>query len=204
MRRVDVPASTGHGLAAGVEFGSENAGDGVAELAWYSRCRRDRGVRASPLASTSSIAASTALRGGLLAEMAKHHRARPDLADRVGDALAGDVGRRAVHRLEHRRVFLLGIDVGAGAMPIEPTTAGRDPTGCRRTGSSRRRRRTSPDCARNARSGYRCGNWSVLKSGYSAEIAAKRSSQYGIVWLMPFDLVAEVTCFLRVLASSKA
>ena len=27
-------------------------------------------------------------------------------------------------------------------------------------------------------------------------ISAKRSSQNGIVWMMPFDLVAEVTCFL--------
>src|SRR5262245_58969831 len=60
--------------------------------------------------------------GFRLAEMLEHHRARPDLADRVGDALAGDVGRRAVHRLEHRRELALRIDVarrrdadGAGA-----------------------------------------------------------------------------------------
>ena len=33
-------------------------------------------------------------------------------------------------------------------------------------------------------------------SGYSCAIAAKRSSQNGIVIEMPFDLVAEVTCFL--------
>ena len=37
----------------------------------------------------------------------------PDRADRVGDALAGDVGRRAVNRLEHRRVRPLGVDVAA-------------------------------------------------------------------------------------------
>src|SRR5207249_9303573 len=43
--------------------------------------------------------------GGTLAEMLEHHRTRPDLADRVGDAAAGDVGRRAMHRLEHRGVF---------------------------------------------------------------------------------------------------
>ena len=36
-------------------------------------------------------------------------------------------------------------------------------------------------------------------------MAAKRSSQYGMVMVMPFDLVAEVTCFFgRVIASSKA
>ena len=61
-------------------------------------------------------------RGLLLAEMLQHHRARPDHADRVGDALPGDIGRRAVHRLEHRREIAFRIDVarrrdadGAGA-----------------------------------------------------------------------------------------
>ena len=34
----------------------------------------------------------------------------------------------------------------------------------------------------------------VLTSGYSFAIAAKRSSQYGMLWMIPFDLVAEVTC----------
>jgi hypothetical protein len=31
--------------------------------------------------------------------MLQHHGARPDLSDRVGDALAGNVRRGAVHRL---------------------------------------------------------------------------------------------------------
>ena len=36
-------------------------------------------------------------------------------------------------------------------------------------------------------------------------MAAKRSSQYGMLWMMPFDFVAEVTCFfVRFMASSKA
>jgi len=43
--------------------------------------------------------------------MFEHHRAGPDLADRIGDALAGNIRRRAVHRLEHRREFALRIDV---------------------------------------------------------------------------------------------
>ncbi len=37
--------------------------------------------------------------------------------------------------------------------------------------------------------------WSVLTSGYRAAIALTRSSQYGIVIVMPFDFVAEVRCF---------
>jgi hypothetical protein len=49
-----------------------------------------------------------------VAEMIEHHRAGPDRADGVGDPLAGDVGRRAVNRLEHRRMRPLGVDVGAG------------------------------------------------------------------------------------------
>ena len=46
--------------------------------------------------------------------------------------------------------------------------------------------------------------WSVRTTGYCFAIAAKRSSQYGMVIEMPLDFVADVTCFLRVRASSKA
>src|SRR5437764_349085 len=48
------------------------------------------------------------------AEMVEHEGARPDRADWVGDPCAGDVGRRAMNRLEHRRKLPLRIDVGAG------------------------------------------------------------------------------------------
>ena len=48
-------------------------------------------------------------------------------------------------------------------------------------------------------------NWSVVTSGYCAAMAAKRSSQYGMVMVMPFDLVALVTWRRgRVMASSNA
>ena len=43
--------------------------------------------------------------------MVEHHRTRPDLADRVGYAAAGDVRRGTMNRLEHRWVLALGIDV---------------------------------------------------------------------------------------------
>ena len=93
-------------------------------------------------------------------------RARPDLADRVGDALAGDVGRRAVHRLEQRRELALGIDVAPTARCRScRCRPGRGRTGCRRTGWSRRPRRTSPGCARSARSGCRCGTGRRVMSG---------------------------------------
>ena len=98
-----------------------------------------------------------------------------------------------------------GLMLADGAMPIVPHTRDRGRTGCRRTGSSRRRRRTSRDAGRNARSGCRCGTGRCGSPGSCAAIALKRSSQYGIVIEMPLDLVAEVTCFAgRVRASSKA
>ena len=49
-----------------------------------------------------------------MAEPFEHHGAAPDLADRVGDAFAGNVGRAAVHRLEQARELAVRIDVGAG------------------------------------------------------------------------------------------
>jgi hypothetical protein len=54
--------------------------------------------------------------------MVEHHRRRPDLPDRIGDALPCDVGRRAVHRFEHRWILAFRVDIagrrnadGAGA-----------------------------------------------------------------------------------------
>ena len=48
-----------------------------------------------------------------VAEVVEHERGGPRRADRVGDAFAGDVGRGAVNRFEHRRVRARGVDVGA-------------------------------------------------------------------------------------------
>src|ERR1700735_1630742 len=51
-------------------------------------------------------------RGSLgFAEKIEHPRCGPDLGDGVGDAFAGDVGRRAMNGLEERRIAALGIDV---------------------------------------------------------------------------------------------
>ncbi len=55
------------------------------------------------------------------AEVLEQHRHRQDRRGRVGDAAAGDVGRRAVHRLEHRRVGAADVEVAAGR---EPDAAG--------------------------------------------------------------------------------
>ena len=90
--------------------------------------------------------------GLLLAEMLQHHRAGPDHADRVGDTLPCDIRRRAVHRLEHGREITFRVDI-ARRRDADGAGAGRarDRRGCRRTGWSRPRRRTSPDAARSSR-----------------------------------------------------
>src|SRR5262245_63612775 len=49
-----------------------------------------------------------------VAEVAQHQRGGPDGTDRVGPALTGDVRRRAVHGLEHRRTAPVQAQVGAG------------------------------------------------------------------------------------------
>ena len=141
-----------------------------------------------------------------VAEEVEHQRARPDLADRIGDALAGDVGRRAVHRLEQRREVALGIEVG------RRRDADRAADGRAEIGQDVAEEVGADDDVEAARAAAtKCAvrmsmwNWSVRMSGYCAAIARKRSSQYGIVIAMPFDLVAEVTCFAgRVRASSNA
>jgi nucleoside-diphosphate-sugar epimerase len=46
-----------------------------------------------------------------IAEMLEHHRARPDLTDRVGHAFARNVGRRAVNGFEHRGILAFGVEV---------------------------------------------------------------------------------------------
>src|SRR3712207_8702128 len=45
-----------------------------------------------------------------LAEMLEHHCARPDLPDRIGNTLAGNVRRGAVNGLEERREFPLRVE----------------------------------------------------------------------------------------------
>src|SRR6185503_2477068 len=98
-----------------------------------------------------------------------------------------------------------GLMLAEGAMPMVPAHAGP------------RSERMSPKRFEPTTTSNQSGCWTkwavrmsmwyceVLMPGYSAEIALKRSSQYGMVIEMPFDFVAEVTCFLvRLDASSKA
>jgi hypothetical protein len=55
-----------------------------------------------------------AARALALGQEVQHQRAGPDHGDRVGDVLAVDVGRRAVHRLEQAGEGALGVQVGRG------------------------------------------------------------------------------------------
>src|SRR5262245_4302755 len=58
-------------------------------------------------------------RGFRLAQEIAHHGGRNDRRSGVGLALAGDVGRRAVYRLEQRRAGAGGVQVGGGG-PADP------------------------------------------------------------------------------------
>ena len=68
-----------------------------------------RGVRGDLLDG-----AHDALGGVQFAEVLEQHHDRPERADRIGQALAHDVERRAVDRLEHRGIAVLRIDVAGG------------------------------------------------------------------------------------------
>ena len=105
-------------------------------------------------------------RGLALAEMLQHHRGRPDLPDRVGDALAGDVRGRAVHRLEQRREVALRVDV-AGRRDADGAGAGGPEVGEDVAEQVRGDDDVEPvrDAARNAPSGCRCGTCPSATSG---------------------------------------
>ena len=70
-------------------------------------------ARARPLAADALERGEQPRRGRLLAEVVEHQDGAPDGAARVRDALAGDVGRRAVHGLEQPRHVAARAEVGA-------------------------------------------------------------------------------------------
>src|ERR1700761_3461894 len=94
-----------------------------------------------------------------------------------------------------------GFMFAEGARPIVPVHAG--PRSERMSPKRLEPTTTSNQSGCCTKCAVRMSMWycEVLMPGYSFEIAAKRSSQYGIVIEMPLDLVAEVTCFfVRVFA----
>src|SRR6187402_3403218 len=98
-----------------------------------------------------------------------------------------------------------GLRLADGAMPMVPVQAG--PRSERMSPKRLEPTTTSNQSGCCTKWAVRMSMWycDVFTSGYSAEMALKRSSQYGIVIEMPLDLVAEVTCLrVRLRASSKA
>ena len=67
-------------------------------------------VRTVPSVEDGVVGLLDALAERFLVQVVQHHHAAHQAGERIRDALAGDVGRRAVHGLEHRRVVA---DVGA-------------------------------------------------------------------------------------------
>ena len=68
------------------------------------RSRWSSGAARCRAAMSASTAFSTRAASSEQTEMIEQQSHRQDGGGRVGDALPGDVGRGAVHRLEHRRV----------------------------------------------------------------------------------------------------
>ena len=101
------PAGVRTAAAAGAR---EPLDDRVGEAARAGRAAQVVG-RVRPLGDDVADGRLDALGGRLLAQVAEHQDARQDHRRRVRLVLARVLGRRAVDRLEHRR---LGPDVGAG------------------------------------------------------------------------------------------
>src|SRR5512141_929001 len=89
-----------------------------------------------------------------------------------------------------------GLRFAEGAMPMVPVQAG--PRSERMSPKRFEPTTTSNQSGCRTKFAVRMSMWycEVLISGYRADIALNRSSQYGMVIEMPFDFVADVTCFL--------
>src|SRR6266853_4463982 len=108
MSTTTAATSIATGPAETVPDSSQRAGDRLSDVA--GRGLAADVARARSLGQHALDGAHDGLARVLVSEVLEHHRARPDLSDRVRDVLSGDVGSRAVHRLEHRREFSLGVD----------------------------------------------------------------------------------------------
>src|SRR5256885_2657507 len=86
-----------------------------------------------------------------------------------------------------------GLMLPPGASPMEPARAG--PRSERMSPKRFEATTTSNQSGCCTKWAARMSMWyrAVLTPGYSFAMAAKRSSQYGMLWMIPFDLVAEVT-----------
>src|SRR5258706_12528991 len=112
MSTTTAATSTATGPAETVPDSSQRGGDRLADVA--GRGLSADVARARSLGQHALDRAHDGPARVLVSEVLEHHRARPDLSDGVRDVLSGDVGGRAVHRLEHRRELALGVDVARG------------------------------------------------------------------------------------------
>ena len=165
----------------------------------FLHCRRGRGC-AGPLAQDVLDGPHDG-RGGLgFAEVLEHHGARPDLADRVGDALARRC--RAPSRAPARTATgssRSGLMLAAGR-DADRAGAGRarGRTGCRRTGW--RPTTTSNQSGCSTKCAVRMSMWYLSTSDVGVArrpSPATRSSQYGMVMEMPLRLGGRGQVLLR-------
>ncbi len=115
-----LPADAGGvgGIRAGLNRltlpASEGLADGPADFGRASRRRRGRGSGACRRRAPSPRPCGSRSAPLRAPQVVEQHRHREDRGDRVGDPLAGDVGCRAVDRLEHARGRLLRVQVRRG------------------------------------------------------------------------------------------
>src|SRR5260370_12082225 len=87
-----------------------------------------------------------------------------------------------------------GLMLPDGATPIDPVSAG--PRSDRMSPNRLEPTTTSNQSGLRTKCAVRMSMWywAARISGYFFFISAKRSSQNGMAWMMPLDVVAEVTC----------
>ena len=164
------------------------------------------GVCSDGSAVTRSIAFIRRAAAACLAQMLQHHHRGPERADRIGDALAGDVEGRAVDRLEHRRVAPLRIEIG-GRRDAERAGERRGEIGQDvgvQVGRDDRVERL-PAAVTMRMVMASTSILSQVTSGNSRATSAAISSHITMPWRCAFDLVTTVSSLRgRERASSKA
>ena len=169
------------------------------ELRLHARGRAHRRTRSSspchrghasarPSSSTSPSAAHDRRRPRVLSPMCRSiSTRRQQQRRRVREVLAGDVGRAAVHGLEHGRSRCRGC--AAAPRPARRPAPRTDPRRCRRTGSAAAARRTASGSITRCMHAASTIRSSYVMSGYSGATAAHAVEEQPVAELHDVGLV---------------
>ena len=151
------------------------------------------GVRTSVSPSTRSMAETTpGLRRVRVPEVVEHHGTGPDLAHRVRHPLPVMSGAEPWTGSKREGKSRSGLRLAEGAMPIVPVQAG---PRSERMSPNRLEATTTSNRVRGAAPNGRPAHPPLVDQGHVGVEPDRlhRSSQNGMVWMMPLDLVAEVS-----------